>query len=69
MNTSNFWEQVSTIFKRKYSKDRKIWSRTRIKIQIIKTNSEMKEMVELGKNVKTYILIILDVQKGKEIWA
>lgn len=35
------------------------------KIQIIKTNSEMKEMMELGKNIKTYILIILTCSKRK----
>ena len=35
------------------------------KIQTIETNSEMKEMLELGKKVKTYILIILIYSKRK----
>ena len=35
------------------------------KIQTIETNSEMKEMLELGKKVKTYILIILICSKRK----
>ena len=35
------------------------------KIQTIETNSEMKEMLVLGKKFKTYILIILICSKRK----